>query len=132
MTLYLKPNENTTLILPRVLAEARSKNISYDDKLFNKTHILIVCQSAVEDSRERRDVIRKTWMKDTEKLPVVVIFLVGMVSDNNPNKTRIHQGNRIFNQYKMIKLQWFKCLKRAKRVHNHFNSFFFSRNTGRK
>ena len=92
MTLYLKPNENTTLILPRVLTEARSQNISYDDKLFNKTHILIVCQSAVEDSRDRRDVIRKTWIKDTENLPVVVIFLVGMVSSENPNKTRIQQG----------------------------------------
>merc|ERR1712223_2064415 len=58
---------------------------------FNKTHILIVCQSAVEDSRDRRDVIRKTWIKDTENLPVVVIFLVGMVSSENPNKTRIQQ-----------------------------------------
>ena len=129
MTLYLKPNENTTLILPRVLAEARSKNISYDDKLFNKTHILIVCQSAVEDSRERRDVIRKTWMKDTEKLPVVVIFLVGMVSDSNPNKTRIHQGNKILNQYKsyVATVKYHYCS-----VHNYFNSFSFPRNTGRK
>ena len=92
MTEYLKPNDNTTIILPRVLTEARLQNVTYDDKLFNKTHVLIVCQSAVEDSRDRRDVIRKTWIKDTENLPVVVIFLVGMVSSENPNKTRIQQG----------------------------------------
>ena len=92
MTEYLKPKYNTTIILPRVLTEARLQNVTYDDKLFNKTHILIVCQSAVEDSRDRRDVIRKTWIKDTENLPVVVIFLVGMVSRENPNKTRIQQG----------------------------------------
>ena len=92
MTLYLKPQENTTMIFPRILTEARLQNVTYDEKIFNKTHILIVCQSAVEDSRERRDVIRKTWIKDTKELPVLVIFLVGMVSDSNPNKTMIQQG----------------------------------------
>ena len=97
MNLYLKPNENTTRILPRVLTEARQQNITYDEKVFNKTHVLIVCQSAVEDSRDRRDVIRKTWIKDTENLPVLVIFLVGMVSNTHPNKTRIQQGKLVLN-----------------------------------
>ena len=111
MNLYLKPNENTTLILPRVLTDARLQNITYDDKVFNKTHVLIVCQSAVEDSRDRRDVIRKTWIKDTEKLPVVVIFLVGMVSNDHPNKTRIQKGKSLSNPSRITLLFNYKiCL----------------------
>ena len=92
MRLYLKPSLNTTVILPRVLQEARLQNITYDDVLYNKTHILIVCQSAVEHGKERRDVIRDTWAKDAKKLPVLVIFLVGIMPDTHPNKSRIHQG----------------------------------------
>ena len=97
MTVYLKPNQNTTVIMPRILQEAKLQNITYDDRQYNKTHILIVCQSAVENSRERRDVIRKTWAKDARKLPVTVIFIVGMVSDTNQNKTLIQQGKYISN-----------------------------------
>ena len=92
MTLYLKPNINTTVILPRILEPARLQNITYDDVLYNKTHVLIVCHSALENGRERRDAIRDTWMKDAKKLPVLVIFLVGMVSDTHPNISRIQQG----------------------------------------
>ena len=98
MTVYLKPNQNTTVIMPRILQEAKLQNITYDDRHYNKTHILIVCQSAVENSRERRDVIRKTWAKDAKKLPVTVIFIVGMVSDTNQNKTLIQQGKYISNR----------------------------------
>ena len=37
--------------------------------------------------------LEKKWMKDTEKLPVVVIFLVGKMADTHPNRSTIEKGN---------------------------------------
>ena len=93
MTLYVKPDVNTTVIFPRLLEPARLQNVTYDDVVYNKTHVLIVCQSAAEHGRERRNVIRDTWMKDARNLPVVVIFLVGMIADTHPNRSRIQEGS---------------------------------------
>ena len=93
MSVYLKPDKNTTVIMPRSLESIRLQKITYDDVVYNKTHILIVCHSALEGGKERRNAIRNTWMKDTEKLPVVVIFLVGKMADNHPNRSTIEEGS---------------------------------------
>ena len=93
MSVYLKPDKNTTVIMPRSLESIRLQKITYDDVVYNKTHIIIVCHSALEGGKERRNAIRNTWMKDTEKLPVVVIFLVGKMADNHPNRSTIEEGS---------------------------------------
>ena len=43
MTVYLKPNQNTTVIMPRILREAKLQNITYDDRQYNKTFIYLNC-----------------------------------------------------------------------------------------
>ena len=85
--------------------------------MYNKTHVLIVCHSAAEIGKERRDVIRNTWAKDAKSLPVLVIFFVGMIHDEHQNKSQLQQGNEIYcihkkNDNEKLKNLYFRCIKK--------------------
>lgn len=74
---YLRPETNTTLIMPIL----RPNTTALDEwgKARAKTHIVVVCTSAV-DAFERRASVRKTWKTFSNDLPITVIFLVGVQS----------------------------------------------------
>ena len=74
---WVRPETNTTLIMPIL----RPNTTALDEwgKARAKTHIVVVCTSAV-DAFERRASVRKTWKTFSNDLPITVFFLVGVQS----------------------------------------------------
>ena len=92
MRVYLRPNRNNSFVLrPKFLPD---RNITmFDDKVYNKTMILVVCQSAVGNFI-RRDIIRRTWGM-TKYVPAAVVFLLGTTDDKNA-QSQVDEESNVF------------------------------------
>ena len=81
---YILPQIDSSLMKPNLTSAGKSLKVPWKGSFYPPNYILIIVQSAV-NATERRKLIRKTWAAKQKKLPIKVIFIVGINSQVDQN-----------------------------------------------
>lgn len=92
--LYIRPNESTTLIHPKLPDMNNETTVDWRGKSYAKLFILI-CVHSSTTSFEKRKQIRQSWAKDQSSLPIKVIFLLGKTMSSEKNE-QVQAESQIF------------------------------------
>ena len=88
MSRLIQPDQNTFIVEP----ETKCRREKSNDSKMNKTLLLIMVCSAVQNFKQRK-TIRETWAKDTNWLhDVKVLFMLGSTHDAELQKSVLNEA----------------------------------------